>query len=360
LSSEEFWNEPAQKDALWENDRSHNCHDYHRQRTECSGKYRSFYAHAQPLHVICNGWPHHSLQTTILIAVFCKFNLPSDPNLQFLTKTRRKTFKLAIFLDERIEANIQSRLQWEGWCPNLTPTGKDHVQELRWELLPVMFLENILRWQGIVEQNISSVLQPAHSKSLISRGLIIYIYLDRQTCQIEMITCRINKAGQARVPATIRREPMILSLLSVAAADVWLSLADWWCGDQNMWTIGPLYIVISIAPPYIVQRPLPAYRHPSFQCRSTILGGLHHLCKPLVCSVDMIRTSFHQHKSFFAFHVMKSHHYSIVTTILFSRQYCRELQWEEEEPEDLVKLAHQHVANSARKFTTNLWMGNGS
>jgi hypothetical protein len=89
-----------------------------------------------------------------------------------------------------------------------------------------MFLENILRWQGIVEQNISSVLQPAHSKSLISRGLIIYIYLDRQTCQIEMITCRINKAGQARVPATIRREPMILSLLSVAAADVWLSLAD--------------------------------------------------------------------------------------------------------------------------------------
>lgn len=112
-----------------------------------------------------------------------------------------------------------------------------------------MFLENILRWQGIVEQNISSVLQPAHSKSLISRGLIIYIYLDRQTCQIEMITCRINKADQARVPATIRREPMILSLLSVAAADVWLSLADWWCGDQNMWTIGPLYIVISIAPP---------------------------------------------------------------------------------------------------------------
>ena len=62
---------------------------------------------------------------------------------------------------------------------------------------------------------------------------------------------RRNKKDQARVEPRRRRELMIQSLLSVAAAgdlvlaDVW----DWWWEDRNSLTIGPLQNVISIAPP---------------------------------------------------------------------------------------------------------------
>lgn len=87
------------------------------------------------------------------------------------------------------------------------------------------------------------------SKSSIKWSLITYMYLGRQASQITMLTCRINKADQARRDATKRIEPVIGSLLRVGDTAVSLCSRDWWCGDQNMWRIGPLYNVISIAPP---------------------------------------------------------------------------------------------------------------